>query len=390
MWTDIYERALMEVFAVQEDIATKIVNQLDVKLLETERRNLAVRPTTNAKAYEYYLKGISAVRSGGGDARVGFDSAVVLDSSFALAWAARSGVYSNVAALGSASDLNAKIARESFEKALQLEPNLSYGHMAAGIYYNLVETDYDKAQNEFDRAFSELKGDAGLLTSIALVQWRQGRLDEAADNYSRAAELDPLNAAVHASRANFLIFRLQFNEAEQSINRAIALEPKVAEHYMVKLNSYSSRYGDWAKIREVIREALANGVDSADVITIPMRWDWMPFGLSPDSLFAGFNLQIDSFADKFRAYVRPRINIDDYYAFTTLAGAYRAARNAVAAKALLDTARIELKKHLSIYPDDPHGESLLGLILAELGYCNEAIEAGIRGKELLSIAKCHW
>ncbi|MBI5267116.1 MAG: protein kinase [candidate division Zixibacteria bacterium] len=390
MWTDIYERALMEVFAVQEDIATKIVNQLDVTLLETERRNLAVRPTTNAKAYEYYLKGISSLRGAGGDAVASFDSAVTLDSSFALAWAGRSCAYSALAALGSSSDMGAKIARESFEKALQLEPNLSYGHMAAGIYYNLVETDYDKALSEFDRAFSELKGDAELLTGIALVQWRQGRLDEAADNYSRAAELDPLNAAVHATRASFLGFQQQFHEAEQSINRAIALEPKVAYHYMVKINSFSSRYGDWGKIREVIREALTNGVDSSDVITIPMQWDWMPFGLSPDSMFAGLNLQIDSFADKFRAYVRPRINADEYYAFTTLAGAYRAAGNAVVAKALLDTARIELKKHLSTYPDDPHGESLLGLILAEQGFCNEAIEAGIRGKELLSIAKCHW
>ncbi len=390
MWADNYERELMEVFLVQADIATKIVNQLDVKLLEPERRSLAVRPTNNARAYECYLKGVSGLRGiNVGNARDGFDSAVILDSSFALAWAGRSRAYSSLTS-GMASAEDRKIARESFEKALQLEPNLPYGHLAAGIYYNVVENDYDKVWSEFNRAYSDLKGDAELLTNIALIQWRQGRFDDAAANYNRAAELDPLNAAVHADRANFLRFRLQFEEAEQSINRAIALEPRVADFYLGKLSGYVTRYGDWPKIREVVREALTNGVDSADIITIPVQWSIESMGLSPDSLFAGYNVQFDSFAERFCKWVRPKVKTDDYMAFNTMAGLYRAAGNATLARAFLDTARIGLEQHLTKYSDDPHNVANLGLILAELGRCNEAVQEGLRGKEMLSIVKCHW
>jgi serine/threonine protein kinase len=62
VWADNYERELMEVFAVQADIAAQIVKQLGLTLLDSDRNELASRPTEDSRAYDYYLRGINGLR----------------------------------------------------------------------------------------------------------------------------------------------------------------------------------------------------------------------------------------------------------------------------------------------------------------------------------------
>ena len=391
MWADNYERELTEVFAVQEDIATKIVNQLDLKLLESDRKALAVRPTTNPKAYEYYLKGISGLRRNQWDipglmaTAANLDSAVMLDSSFALAFAYRSYAHSRLT-FWSPSLESRKIARESFEKALQLEPGLSYGHLAAGVYYNLVETDYDQAMNEFNLAYSELRGDADLVYNIAIVQLRQGRLDEADENFRKATDLDPLNSALHTVRSQLFSFKRMFVEAEQSIDRAIALDPKRPELYGQKIGYYISEFGDWNKAREVVGEALTQ-VDTLGLVRFLLS-SQEEFDFCVDSVFLGISMQFGSFVDRVRNEGRQGMAAYDFY--WALAEGYRIAGKTNLATAYLDSTRLEIEKRLKIIPGDAHRISYLGLVLAELGSCEQAVAIGNRGRELLSIGKCHW
>jgi serine/threonine protein kinase/tetratricopeptide (TPR) repeat protein len=392
MWADNYERELMEVFAVQEDIATKIVDQLGLTLLESNRKVLASCPTTNSKAYDYYLKGISGVRRDYWAlpeltaAAANLDSAVMIDPSFAIAYAVRSRAYTLLDFIVPSTVVYRKIARESFEKALQLQPDLSYGHMAAGIYYNLTETDYDQAMTELNLAFSELPSDAELVTNIALVQWRQGRFAEATENFRKATELDPLNPAIHSWRSEFFRFRRMFSEAEQSVDRAIALDPKRPYSYLEKLWGYNSRYGDWNKNREVVREALSY-VDTLEFVNTILPMVRSLNGLPLDSLFADRRLQYSSFFDRFREKYYSKMN-DNFYA--QLACGYGEAGDAALKAVYLDSARVVIEKQLQEVPDNPYRTSALGIVMANLGSCKQAVELGIRGKELLSIAKCHW
>ncbi len=392
LWADNYEREMMEVFAVQEDIATKIVDQLGLTLVESNRKVLAARPTTNSKAYEYYLKGISGMRRYDWTLptltanAANLDSAVMIDPSFALAYAVRSRAYSWLGFIYPSTE-SREVARESFEKALQLQPNLSYGHLAAGIYFNLTETDYDRAMSELTQATSELHNDADLLASIALVQFRQGKFDEADDSFRKAVELDPLNSAVHASRSEFYRFRRMFNEAEQSVNRAITLDPKRPEFYWEKLLGFNSRYGDWKKNREAVQEAL-NQVDTLAFVSAILPWDGYYNGLPLDSMFVGYAMQYRTFFDRFRQEYRQKMDVSLF--FGSLALGYGEAGNAALTAVYLDSAKIALEQHLKNVPDDPHRIPNLGIIMANLGSCKQAVELGIRGKELLSIAKCHW
>jgi tetratricopeptide (TPR) repeat protein len=259
--------------------------------------------------------------------------------------------------------------------------------MAAGVYFNLVKTDYDRALEEFNLAKTELHNDADLLSDIALVQMRQGDFDEALENYSKAAEVDPLNPSIHADRSLCLSFVRQFQEAEQSINRAIALDPSRSEWYNQKLWLYGSRYGDVARMLPVIQDAL-NHTDTLDFVSD--IWTYIEFlpASSQDSLYSLMGLSSDELFDHFRMECRDRVDTGLYYG--TVAHAYYNRGDTALMMAYRDSVRTVLEKDLQANPDDPHRASALGLVLAYSGSCEEAEKWGRHGEELLSVATCHW
>ena len=406
VWADNYDREMMQVFAVQQDIATRIVAQLGVTLLESNRNTLAARPTDNTKAYDYYLKGINELRKEfQGNMKLAssnLDSAVAEDSLFAVAYAARSRAYSGLA-WQDPKGSNANIARKSFEKALQLQPNLAEGHLAAGVYYNFVEEDYDKSLVSFNLAASELRSDAELLLNIAMVQWRKGMISEPNDNFRKASELDPLNPIVHSRRSGFFMHMRMFAEAEQSINRAIALSPENREFYVTKIINYLYGYGDWVRGREVAKEALKS-IDTVEFVMQMLPAWTSEQGWSLDSLIEIRGEQLEMLADSMRFERAKSIDSlrlaqspdleeilsSDYYSFWVLSELYGAAGNVALKNAYLDSAISVAKIYTKKVPTSFHGASNLGVLLAQSGSCEEAIEWGLRGIEILSIDKCHW
>ena len=58
LWSASYDRELTDVFAIQEQIATQVIDALRVSLLGAEAQRLRARPTRNLEAYEAYLRGM--------------------------------------------------------------------------------------------------------------------------------------------------------------------------------------------------------------------------------------------------------------------------------------------------------------------------------------------
>src|SRR5207237_8575941 len=89
-WAVVYDEPLDEIFRVQSDIAQKVVQALDLTLLEPQRRTIEAVPTRNVQAYDYYLRGNESAHRGP-DARFQrmtrrrYAKAVELDSASALA-----------------------------------------------------------------------------------------------------------------------------------------------------------------------------------------------------------------------------------------------------------------------------------------------------------------
>jgi len=91
MWADRYDRDLTDIFAIQDEITHAIVEQLKVKLLPQEKKNIAQTPTDNVEAYTYYLRGRQFIERRSKAyyqlARQMFAKAVELDPLYARAYA---------------------------------------------------------------------------------------------------------------------------------------------------------------------------------------------------------------------------------------------------------------------------------------------------------------
>lgn len=380
MWGETYERELSEVFAVQADIATKIVDQLDVALIPQDRQRLDRRPTDNDEAYALYLMALSLSEDitttylHEDEIKAAIDSAVALDPEFALAYALRSKAYS-WAAFGIPHSAEARIARESAEKSLELVPGLAQGHIALGNFYNLVETDYDRALEEFTMARSESHNDPDLMQSIGLVQLRQGKFEAAVSNLRKSAELDPLNSGRHRILALALSTVRDYTQAENACDRAISLSPDEPAAWQGKMEVIANKTGDWDQVLAVARKALEK-CDSVEFLSNSFNLiDHYPEIDWPDIM--------NRYRENFKS--RPPIEY-----IGTMALMNYSLNDREQFEIYVDSLRKLVEKEVTDNPDDYESISFLGLIYSETGHCDKAIEYGRLGVDSLSVEKCHW
>ncbi len=97
LWSERFDRPLSGFFAIQDDLASKILHVLPAKVSEAEMRRVAQRHTRNLEAYEYFQRGQSALltrqKAENETARDMFRRAIELDAAFARAYAGLAQTY---------------------------------------------------------------------------------------------------------------------------------------------------------------------------------------------------------------------------------------------------------------------------------------------------------
>ena len=200
MWGQQYNRKLADVFAVQEEIAKEVSENLRLKLTAAEKQQLAKRPTENLKAFQYYMQGRSytqrRTREDLFEAIRYCEKALEEDRNYALAYAGLSDAYANLGIRGYiAPSEGRRKAEEAARKALELDDNLAEAHVALGqAYDHFVPYNLSAADREQRRAIelSPSLATAHAYWGVSLVQ--QGRLNQSLVEFRKARELDPLSS----------------------------------------------------------------------------------------------------------------------------------------------------------------------------------------------------
>src|SRR5579859_1107565 len=149
LWSERFDREMKDVFEVQDEMARKIAEALRVKLSPQELEALADKPTENAQAYDLYLRGKRyARRQTRQDVEFAlqmFENAVVLDPSFALAYAACANACAMYYSIFTRDQVWIERAREASGKAVALRWDLPETHVsqawvlyAAGLHDEAV------------------------------------------------------------------------------------------------------------------------------------------------------------------------------------------------------------------------------------------------------------
>lgn len=244
VWADNFTGTMDDIFDIQENVATKIVEQFRTRLSLEDKTWTRKRYTDNAEAYRLYLKGRyywkKRTPNGLQNAIGYFQRAIDIDANYALAWAGLADTYSLMGEFGTFSGVDYKAkTMAAIRKALQLDGQLAEAHISLGITLMLDQWDWANAEKEF------LKGielDPSYATGhhwYSEYLLYMGRSAEALDEISLAVELDPLSQGILRDKGIFYYYNRQYNEAIDTALKTLDLEPDFAPAFRLLSLAYT-------------------------------------------------------------------------------------------------------------------------------------------------------
>ncbi len=254
LWSRTFDRPIDDIFAIQDEIATLVVQELKGTLL----REAPTVEHTDPEAFALYLQARELSRGGTVEAYEAssalFEQAVELDPGYASAW---NGIAVNAFKQYSRGlryfDGGYEVARQAAQKALVADPGYAPALATLGLIEMEDSHDLNAAARYFERALALAPYDLEIIRHVVVFLQGLGRLDAAIALGEYAVSRDPVNAAHHANLGNSYRWSGRFDEAIAAYRRALRLSPELgAAHAFIGLCML--REGRNAEALETIRQ----------------------------------------------------------------------------------------------------------------------------------------
>ncbi|MCH8203182.1 MAG: hypothetical protein IH996_08760 [Proteobacteria bacterium] len=236
IWSEIYDRELEDIFAVQEEIATAIARALAVEMDIAPGQSLVRARTTNMAAYDLYLEGRAEVAKRGdfGRAIRVLGEATRQDPNFAPAWSALAQAHAlSLYYIGKPPDQALIAAEISAKRALEADPDLASAHSVMGDILR-DRSDLIAAEKSYKRALDLNPDEIEANSQYAQLLMRTFLYKQALPYADKAAELDPL-AAIHRSVRSLLWYATGRKEdGLREIETGLSLRGEVVGGYLIQ------------------------------------------------------------------------------------------------------------------------------------------------------------
>ena len=395
LWASNYDRSMAEIFKVQSEIASEVVEKLGLTLLKPTQDALQEAPTGNLDAYHAYLRaqeildGIVFTQGSWELAVELLNRALDLDPEFHLAYVALARAHAGFCHFEwDRTEERLARAKAAADKALVLAPKDPDTYKAQGYYYYWGLKDYDRALASLQKAEEGRPHDAEILAVTGYVLRRQGQFEKALGYMERMQELDPQNPVSYYDLAETLMLLNRLTEAKTYMERSIALSPDSPLGYR-GLNWIYLLEGDTASARTTL--------------------DRCPQQNDAEFRAARFNLECH--ARNYVAAQEVAAKLPDFQEsqFELICGplALALTQDAMGLQERAEEnflrARVILEEAVSRDPDDSYIRSALGLTYAGLGQREQAVsqseralatfpanrDAWIRPHRVLDLARTH-
>lgn len=246
-WSETYDRSLDDIFAVQEEIAAAVVSELKATLLGAPPKLHKTTP----EAYALYLqaKQLDRLWSGRIEESIAlYQQALAIDPGYAPAWLWLSEKFGCTGMPGSGpAEQSPKLGREAVGKALAIDPDYAAAHAALGWVALHCDQDLAASARHLEHALALDPVDPVALSiglqlnealgrqdkSVELMEYLvsrdpmepynhdtlggayldAGRLDDALGSYRALSKLTPDALGLHASIADVLLLKGQYEAA---------------------------------------------------------------------------------------------------------------------------------------------------------------------------------
>jgi TolB-like protein/cytochrome c-type biogenesis protein CcmH/NrfG len=228
LWSESYDRELDDIFGVQSEIASAVVDALKITLLGNKPK----ATETNSEAYALYLQGRYFTNQGTEEsfkqAETLLKQALSIDSSFAPVWTELASVYTYQAGHNfRPHDEGFELARNAAQQALVIDPGNARGYASLARVERQHDWNFVAAYQHTRRALMLDPTDAYVLRDAADLYTRLGRFDEAIDLYRQSIALDPVSSRQHLDLGRVLYYAGRLDEAVVSLRKALSLTPGV-------------------------------------------------------------------------------------------------------------------------------------------------------------------
>ena len=387
LWAESYDRDLADVFAIESELAGKIVAQLQAKISPTERAAMEQKPTADLAAYDLYVRAKTLIATAVSNTPLQeslfeavrlLNQAIERDPAFAFAYYQLAHAHDLIYFAGlDHTPARLAMADAAIQSLTRLLPNSGEAHLALAKHLYWDYHDYDRARKELALAQKSLPNDPWAFVLAGYIDRRQGHWAESTKNLERAVALDPQNPQVLQQIAASYYRLRRYADQERALDRAIAVTPKDAVLRASRAELELDWHADTRPLLSTIEAILAE--DSPEAKNIAEYW-------LRGSLC---NRDFDS-AQRALGALPAAGCYQDAIPFPRAwcEGVVAQIRgDQAAAHAAFTRMRTEAAKLVAAQPDYPEGLCVLGLADAALGNKEDAIREGRRAVELLPVTK---
>ncbi|HZS17227.1 MAG TPA: protein kinase [Candidatus Udaeobacter sp.] len=386
IWSEEFDRALADLFAVQSELARKVAEQLRAKISTTEKLAVEQPPTTDLTAFELYSRAKSLLElrlSSGLKAKLLeavdlLNQALARDPSFFQAYCQLAYAHEQLYFLGfDHTPARLGFAEAAIKQAFRLRPDAGESHFvnAQNLYRGYL--DYSGALAELDIARQTLPNDARIYRMIGYVQRRQGRWEESTQNLQRSGDLDPRNTeTLQQIGLTYGVLR-RYAEEKSLLERALTIEPGDISTKVALAAVQFHWKADTTALHQTIDSlggatagALSSAVDEG-----------LSCALAERDVVAARNV-LNIIGDT------PLTDYSVHLNRSVIEGVIaRMTKNESDAREWFTAARIQQEQTVQADPDYGPALCVLGLIDAGLGRKDEALREARRAVELVPVEK---
>jgi serine/threonine protein kinase/Tfp pilus assembly protein PilF len=237
LWSETYDRTLDDIFAIQDEIAAAVVEELKVELLGERPRVAATDPEAYALHLQAQFFGGKIAADGLEQAITLYRQALAIDPFYAPSWDGLAACYLVQTNNGlRPAEEGYRLAREAAEKAVSIDPGYAPAHESLAWLALWYDNDLAAAALHCERALALDPAHLGIIRSAATVLDHLGRLDESIALGEYVTARDPVASNAHTLLGHSYLYAGRWEEAAASYRAALRLSPNdIGSHHNLGL-----------------------------------------------------------------------------------------------------------------------------------------------------------
>jgi TolB-like protein/Tfp pilus assembly protein PilF len=243
LWADSYERDLRDILTLLNEVARAIARQIEITLTPDQEAQLAARRPVNPETFNAYLKGMFHLNKETPEGtKIGLaylQQAIEKDPKDPLAYGALALGYA-MSAHGPGAPPDAfEQAKAAALKALKLDDTLPEAYAALAIAKIFRDWDWEGAAKDFQRALQLNPNLTHPRAFYAFYLLLFERIDDALAEMRKIQEVDPLTPLWPAWQGWLYLYAEQYDEAIKQTNKSLELNPNFPVAFYVQGCAYA-------------------------------------------------------------------------------------------------------------------------------------------------------